>query len=102
VSSTDALGWLQAYYLSLCDGQWEHFYGFKIETIDNPGWSFKFDLNETDLKWPGFELVRVERSEHDWVFYSATEDAFTASCGPLNLAEAILGFRRWVETGSPA
>lgn len=99
--SDDPLTWLQAYYLSLCDEDWEHQYGFKIDNLDNPGWSLTFDLHETEMADRPFELVRVERSEHDWVFYSATNEVFTAYCGPQNLGEAISIFRRWVETVKP-
>lgn len=28
---------LQQWYHSMCDGDWEHCYGVKIETSDNPG-----------------------------------------------------------------
>lgn len=30
------------------DGQWEHTQSITIDTIDNPGWSFKFDLDLID------------------------------------------------------
>lgn len=29
---------LEDYYQAHCDGTWEHFYGFTLETCDNPGW----------------------------------------------------------------
>lgn len=32
---------LQQYYASHCDGEWEHQYGFALETCDNPGWLLK-------------------------------------------------------------
>lgn len=38
------------FYRNCCDGQWEHDYGFTIETCDNPGWLLTFNdsmLNET-------------------------------------------------------
>lgn len=37
------------WYLSNCDGDWEHVYGVKLETLDNPGWILTIDLAETDL-----------------------------------------------------
>lgn len=43
------LEWLQDWYLQQCDGEWEHFYGVKIETLDNPGWYIEIDLNDTTL-----------------------------------------------------
>ncbi|WP_203237204.1 Imm53 family immunity protein [Streptomyces gilvosporeus] len=35
----DPLSSLTAWYTSQCDGGWEHEYGIRIETLDNPGWS---------------------------------------------------------------
>ena len=31
------LEWLMNWYESNCDGDWEHSYGVKIESLDNPG-----------------------------------------------------------------
>ena len=45
------INWLEEWYVSNCDGDWEHTFGITINTIDNPGWSrmtkgtVLFDLN---------------------------------------------------------
>lgn len=44
------LNWLQAWYADQCNEDWEHEWGVKIETLDNPGWSVSIDLEETDLE----------------------------------------------------
>ncbi|MEH0820740.1 Imm53 family immunity protein [Micromonospora sp. CPCC 205714] len=41
--------WLQAWYATQCDGEWEHEFGIQIETVDNPGWSVSIDLGDTAL-----------------------------------------------------
>ncbi len=46
---TDILAWLQDWYRSRCDGTWEHSYGVKIDTLDNPGWLVTVDLGERSL-----------------------------------------------------
>jgi hypothetical protein len=33
--------WIQQWYVSQCDGDWEHECGIKITTLDNPGWDIK-------------------------------------------------------------
>jgi hypothetical protein len=58
---------LQARYIAQCDGAWEHTYGIKIETLDNPGWMLRVDLAETELAGRAFDRVEVERSEQDWI-----------------------------------
>jgi hypothetical protein len=37
VSMGEILPWLQGWYATQCDGDWEHEYGVSIETLDNPG-----------------------------------------------------------------
>jgi hypothetical protein len=36
--------WLAEWYIKNCNGDWEHQYGVKIETLDNPGWHVEIDL----------------------------------------------------------
>jgi hypothetical protein len=39
----------RAGYASQLDGDWEHEWSVRIETIDTPGWLVKIDLEETEL-----------------------------------------------------
>ncbi|HWD26537.1 MAG TPA: immunity 53 family protein [Rhizomicrobium sp.] len=89
----DLLDWLQRYYRSQCDGTWEHQSGFKIDTLDNPGWSIRFAIDETDLADVPFAPVHIERSEHDWVICRVQDGKFEGAGGPQNLTI----FRAWVE-----
>ena len=45
----DILGDPQKWYAANCHGGWEHYFGVVIETLDNPGWLVKIDLEETTL-----------------------------------------------------
>jgi hypothetical protein len=45
-----SLDFLQRWYAEQCDGKWEHSYGVRIETLDNPGWQITVDLNGTGLE----------------------------------------------------
>ncbi|BFV59917.1 hypothetical protein KCMC57_up50210 [Kitasatospora sp. CMC57] len=57
----DPLGFLTAWYTAQCDGDWEHEYGIRIETLDNPGWSVEVDLEGTGLD--GVLPDRIETDE---------------------------------------
>jgi len=96
--TSDSFSWLQEWYRRQADGDWEHQYGIKIETIDNPGWSVGIDLSETDLALVPFSGVEIERTESDWVHCRVEGEKFNIACGPGNLNEALNIFRRWVET----
>ena len=57
---------LENWYVSNCDGDWEHQYGVKIETQDNPGWSVQVNLIFTALEDAPFQRIQVDDSETDW------------------------------------
>ncbi|MGW1432997.1 Imm53 family immunity protein [Streptomyces sp. NPDC002431] len=44
------MDWLQGWYSAQCDEDWEHEWGVRINTLDNPGWSVRIDLEDTDLE----------------------------------------------------
>ena len=75
------LDWLQRWYGSQCDGDWEHEWGVAIATLDNPGWSVKIDLEETDLADREYPRPQVVRSEHDWVMAWTSGKVFHAAWG---------------------
>jgi hypothetical protein len=91
------LDWLQRFYASLCNGDWEHSYGFTIENIDNPGWSFKFELADTFLEGQPYDLNETHNSEADWVICKLDGDQWVGYGGAMNLADVIGHFRRWAE-----
>lgn len=99
--SEPLLDWLQNWYAQQCDGDWEHEWGVKIGTLDNPGWTIEIDLEETDLEGREYTLQEVDRSTQDWVRTWTAEKAFHAACGPGNLIEALTLFRAWATTPAP-
>ncbi|MDZ4819392.1 MAG: immunity 53 family protein [Planctomycetota bacterium] len=86
---------LQEWYHSVCDGDWEHNWGVKIGTLDNPGWSIEIELNETPLAERSFKEVSDLRSEDDWVVCKVESQKFVGYCGPKNLTEMISVFCEW-------
>jgi len=80
---------LESWYVDQCDGDWEHGLGITIESLDNPGWMLRINIEATSLDQSGFDWVKIERSDLDWVFYRSTGRLFEAACGPQNLEEAI-------------
>lgn len=83
---------LQNWFNSECNGDWEHSYGFKLETLDNPGWTFEVDLIET--QWSDVEITRqrVDRTESNWVQFEISQGRYMASGGVFNLAEMLMTF----------
>ncbi|MEN2424289.1 Imm53 family immunity protein [Streptomyces rimosus] len=89
--SLDPLSSLTAWYTNQCDGDWEHEYGIRIETLDNPGWSVKIDLEETRLH--GATLSRTEDANgSSWVQAWSDGSVFHLRCGPADLGRALERF----------
>jgi hypothetical protein len=100
------LAWLQQFYLSFCNGDWEHgLGGCNISNVDNPGWSFKFEL--ADTVYETIEGLEVATGEHqadegpDWVFLKKEGSVVSGACGPLKLDDLIGQFRAWVDSVEP-
>jgi len=92
-----SLTWLQAWYMSNCDGDWEHGCGISIETLDNPGWRVRLELTGTSLDGRAFDRFEHQRDEHDWLRMWLEDGALHFACGPLNLSEALFRFREWAQ-----
>jgi hypothetical protein len=97
----DSLALLQQWYLQECNEDWEHTYGVKIETLENPGWILEIDLIGTPLEGERFEPVHygmfeeAEGSGNEWILCKVENNKFSASGGPLKLTEIINVFLRW-------
>lgn len=90
---------LQKWYLNHCDGDWEHSYGIKIETLDNPGWSLEINLEGTELRDKPFsEFEHRYDDETDWLRCWKEGNFFKGACGPENLDMMIEMFLKFAES----
>ena len=94
---------LQDWYRSQCDGEWEHGYGVRIGTLDNPGWTVTIHLDGTYLAEIAFEAVsygvgkEVVEGSDEWLLCRVEEKKFEGRGGPEKLEEIIQVFLRWAE-----
>ena len=91
----DSLAELQAWFAARADGDWEHQHGITIETLDNPGWSLKIDLTDTDLADRPLNRHEQHRADNDWIVAWREANSFHAACGPRNLNDALDLFLDW-------
>lgn len=86
---SEILSWLQNWFASQCDGDWEHENTIQIETVSNPGWYVTIDLNFTELENLEIDPPVIENGESDWYFVSIRDKKFVAS-GDLNKLRLLL------------
>ncbi len=91
------LSQLEDWYLAQCDGDWEHEFGVKIDTLDNPGWSIEIDLVYTNMSDKKFNTIDQQISENNWVQCKVQDGKFHGAGGPKNLTEILKIFLGWVE-----
>jgi hypothetical protein len=99
IVTEDSLNWLVDWYARHCDGEWEHSYGIKIRTLDNPGWRLEIDLTGTVLENLPFHEIRHNYDDDvSWWTCFLHDKSFHAACGARDLASVMDVFREWAES----
>lgn len=95
---SSAFDFLQSWYASSCDGDWEHSFGIKIENLDNPGWVIEIDLEGTSLENKTFKgYDREGDDENDFVLCKIENRKFIGVNGVKNLDETLRIFKEFAE-----
>ncbi len=94
------LNWIENWFNSQCNGDWEHNYGMKIETIDNPGWNVEIDFNNTGLKYGDVPWKLYEKSENNWIGIKVENNKFYSSGDPKKLHKILEIFKFLIESKS--
>jgi hypothetical protein len=91
------IDWIQDWYNDQCDGDWEHSYGVKICTVDNPGWLIEIDLIFTELENLELPYQLIETDENDWYGFMIKEKKFKGSGDPSKLNLLLNKFKSIAE-----
>ena len=87
---------LEQWYLAQCNGEWEHGYGLRIDTIDNPGWSVHINIACTPLSGRKFTKVETDiDDDHVWMVCEVKKGEFVGHGGALMLHRIIEVFLDW-------
>ena len=95
----DTIKWIQEWYKSNCDGYWEHMYGLKLTTLDNPGWAVEIDLSDTNVEEKAFERIQYDNGDEDWILCYVKDGVYNGNGDPDKLLEIFAIFKKWVEQG---
>ncbi len=92
---------LQVWYAEQCDGEWEHRYGIKIESCDNPGWWVKIDLVGTALRSKPFTQISENVDSNGfqegsrWLHCYVTDNVWHGAGDETKLTKIIRTFLAW-------
>ncbi|MDJ1482791.1 immunity 53 family protein [Cytophagaceae bacterium YF14B1] len=93
----NVLKWLEDWYANECNGDWEHGFGIKIETLDNPVWNVTIDLEETALEDVVIPYQYFEKQEGDFYGFKIENKQYNAFGDPSKLEFLLLNFQKIVE-----
>ena len=96
----DELTAIQEWYFNQCDGDWEHSWGIRIGTLDNPGWDVRINLWETALKTVPFRVIDNLAPDSDWIKCWVEDAEFHGVGGPLMLRAILRHFLEWAQSAS--
>ncbi|HMU95875.1 MAG TPA: immunity 53 family protein [Elusimicrobiota bacterium] len=107
MSEATPLERLQRWFAAQCNGTWEHEWGVKIETLDNPGWLVRIDLAGTP--WAAKEFPRRKEGINDaghpvaerWIHCFTQDQLFLGACDAHQLGRVIELFLAWVDDAPP-
>ncbi len=96
----NSLEFLCTWYVSQCNGTWEHQHGITIETTDNPGWWVKISVPNI------LDKVQIldEKAESDPFakkIYLA-DGVLNGFCGAMQLPDLLAKMRNYLENSVPA
>jgi hypothetical protein len=94
----DNLQWLDTWYQSQCNGDWEHSRGMQLESLKERGWQLTIHLIGTSAANASPQRLNLDTPCGEWINCSISKDRFQGSGDPRKLEQIIGVFRQWVET----
>ena len=81
----------------MCDSDWEHCYGVKIDTSDNPGWIVEIDIIDTPLENKPFDTIHYGETDHDYLICKIENGKFEGFGDVTKLENILNCFLNWAE-----
>lgn len=94
----EVLEWLQFWYQSQCDGDWEHSSVVSVELADNLGWNILIRIDQTECDDLIFSPINFKISEDVWVDCKVEDNYFRhfkAQGGGRSLGLIFTIFKDW-------
>jgi len=93
----DLLMQLEEWYSAQCDGEWEHRWGIRLHTLDNPGWLVRISLVGTPLAGRSFPQLDRGSDEGDWIACQIDGTDWVGAGGAGQLRRILAVFLAWAD-----
>lgn len=94
----EMINWLENWFASHCrDCFYDDYYGMKIHTLSNAGWSVQIDVIETELENKKFTEVKNIINPNDRVECKVEHGMFKGEGDAKKLMTILNIFRKWTE-----
>lgn len=93
----ESINQLMNWYASNCDDEWEHTFSIKIQTIDNPGWSFKADIVDTEVEGKATFEESID-DDDDWYSIKSDGKTFKGYGDPKKLGFLLDKFAEFIKS----
>ena len=93
----DLLMQLEEWYSAQCDGEWEHRWGIRLQTLDNPGWWVRISLVGTPLAGRSFPQLDSRVGEVNWIACQVDGTDWVGAGGPGQLRRILAVFLAWAD-----
>lgn len=91
----EIMDWIQNWYDDNCDNDWEHMFGIKIYTVDNPGWAVEIDLKNTKIENKLFNKIQYDHGDSDWLLCYVKDSVFQGNGDSHKLSMILDIFKTW-------
>lgn len=75
----DILNWIQDWFKSQCDGEWEKDEVIQITTLAAPGWEVEIDISKTSIANLEIKWILNEINRQDWYGVKVENQKFFAA-----------------------
>jgi hypothetical protein len=93
----EILDWIQHWFKTNCDGEWEKNEIIQITTLDNPGWEVEIDISKTSIANLEVKWILNENSKHDWYGVKIENQRFIAAGDAAKLTFLLDLFKQMID-----
>jgi hypothetical protein len=99
LGDTDPIAVIAKWYSEHCNGEWEHEFGFRISTLDNPGWYIEVDIQRTELEGRLSGRCAVSDASDSWLQHWSDGKTLGVACGPKGLRSGLAYIAEFLKNG---